>query len=140
MNQPVPSALEERLQIQDVMLRYAAAVDERDLTAYAALFAPDVEVTGFADEPVHGREAWVDYVRRALTRFGATQHLLAVPLVTLEGERAHCRTDFQAMHELAGSDGKLFMLWATYQTDLHRSSDGWQITRHHLVQRAARTG
>lgn len=130
--------MDDRLAVQDVMLRYAAGVDDRDFEAYAAVFTDDVEVVGFADEPIVGREAWVAFVKQALERFGATQHMLGPTLATVDGDRAHCRTDLQALHELASRPGGLFVLWATYETDMVRCDAGWKIVRHQLVRRAAR--
>tara|TARA_Y100001933_G_scaffold127615_2_gene127445 strand:- start:343 stop:765 length:423 start_codon:yes stop_codon:yes gene_type:complete len=132
-------SLEDRQALQDVMQRYAAAVDDRDLTAYAELFTEDVGVHGFADDVIEGRDAWVAFVTRALERFGATQHLLAPQLARATAAGAHCRTDFQATHELADRPERLFVLWACYETDLVRTPNGWRIHRHELVRRAERT-
>jgi uncharacterized protein (TIGR02246 family) len=128
----------DRFALADVMTRYAAAVDDRDLDAYAALFADDVEVIGFAEHTIHGRSAWVEFVVGALQRFGATQHLLGPQLVEVERERARVRTDVQATHVLETS-GDLFVLWATYRTELARTGSGWEIKRHELVSRASHT-
>ena len=38
--------LEDRLAVQDVMLRYASTVDEKDYEGYRALFTKDVVVVG----------------------------------------------------------------------------------------------
>ena len=42
----------DREALQDLMLTYAAAVDERDRQRYAGCFAEDVEVVGFGAGPV----------------------------------------------------------------------------------------
>ena len=49
---------DDRQTLADVMSRYAAAIDERDLEAFRELFVKDVEVVGF------GRESFgsVDYL------------------------------------------------------------------------------
>lgn len=133
-----PARIEDRIALQDVMLRYAAAVDERNLADYAALFADDVQVVGFGPETIQGRDAWVDFVQTALERFGATQHLMSPQLATVDGATARCRTDVQATHVLKGSE-ELFTLWATYRTDMVRGADGWLIKRHELITRASRT-
>ena len=130
--------MDDRLEVQEVMLRYAAAVDDRDFEAYAAVFAEDVEVIGFHPEPIVGREAWVAYVKDALANFGATQHMLGPTLANVDGDRAQCRTDLQAVHELAGRTNGLFVLWATYDTDMLRTAGGWKIRCHRLIRRAAR--
>jgi len=130
--------LAQRLAVQDVMARYAAGVDERDFQSYGSLFADDVEVVGFAPEPIRGRSAWVEHVQQALQRYGATQHLLGPVHAEIDGDRARCRTDVQATHCLAGSDDELLVLWATYRTDMQRGVEGWMIHRHELIRRAMR--
>lgn len=70
----------DRIALQDVMLRYAAGVDERDFALYAGCFAEEVEVVGFGPQPFRGREEWVAYVRMALEQYGATQHMLGPQL------------------------------------------------------------
>ena len=42
--------LADRIKVQDVMLRYAATVDEKDYEGYKALFTEDVKVVGFGSE------------------------------------------------------------------------------------------
>lgn len=134
-----PAYLADRLALQDVMARYAAGVDERDFELYASLFADDVEVVGFAPEPFRGRDAWVAHVRGALERYGPTQHLMSPVFAEIDGDHARCRTDVQALHDLAGDGDEALVLWATYLTDMVRHQDGWQIRRHELIRRAMRT-
>ena len=122
----------DRIELQDVMLNYTAAVDERDFERYRACFADNVEVVGFGTGTFHGIEDWVNYVVNALEKFSATQHMLGPQFATIEGDEAQTRNDVQAVNFLAS--GKLsFTLWATYKTTMHRIHGRWLITRHELV-------
>ena len=56
----------DRIALQDVMLKYAAGVDERDFALYRSCFADDVEVVGFGEQTVRGADAWLDFVKTAL--------------------------------------------------------------------------
>ena len=76
----------DRIALQDVMLKYAAGVDNRDFDLYRSCFADDVEVLGFGDETVNGGDAWLAYVKNALERFGPTQHMLGPQLATVDGD------------------------------------------------------
>lgn len=129
----------DRIALQDVMLRYAAGVDERDMDLYRSCFAPEVEVVGMAPEPIHGLEAWIEFVDRALERYGATQHMLGPQLATIREDEASARTDVQALHVMKDAPGEVFVLWATYRTELRRINREWKIVRHELVPRATRT-
>ena len=133
------SEVADRIALQDVMLRYAAGVDERDMDLYRSCFADDVEVLGMAPEPIHGVDAWLDFVRTALDRYGATQHMLGPQLATIDGDTAHARTDVQALHAMKDDPDNLFILWATYRSDLRRIGGDWKIVRHELLPRATRS-
>lgn len=130
--------LADRIALMDVMLRYAKGADERDLELYRSCFTDNVEVVGFGDQTYRGADAWTAYVAEALERFGATQHLLGPQLATVDGDRAHCRTDVQALHFIKDEPGTTLTLWATYETDMKRIDGDWKISRHQLVPRGTR--
>ena len=132
------SDLAERLAVQDVMTRYAAAVDDRDMEAYRQCFADDVEIVGFGKETVIGGDTWAKDVEGKLEAFGPTQHMLGPQLVTIEGDTASTRTDVQAFHYLKDKPGTTLTLWATYFTDYRKVDGEWKISRHELVSRGTR--
>lgn len=128
----------DRQAVQDVMLNYAAAVDERDIERYRACFSEDVEVVGFAENSIVGRDTWVEHVWGELQKYPYTQHLLAPMLAEINGDMARTRSDFQALHGLQQEQqGKpeRFILWATYNTTMHRINGEWKIQRHELQVR-----
>ena len=126
---------DDRRQLQDVMLSYAAAVDDRDMARYRACFAEDAEIVGFGEETVTGADAWTASVENQLDAFSSTQHLMSPQLAVVTGDTASARTDVQALHVLKDGNGAMFTLWATYLTDFVRKEDGWKISRHELVIR-----
>ena len=128
----------DRIALMDVMATYAKGVDERDLKLYRSCFADDVEVVGFGAETFHGGDEWTAYVTDALKRFGPTQHMLGPQLATIDGDKAHCRTDVQAQHYMADDPKTTLTLWATYLTDMVRMDGKWKIKRHELVSRGTR--
>ena len=121
------SDLEKRLAIQDVMTRYAAGVDDRDMEQYRACFADDVEIVGFG-EPVVGGDKWVEVVIGKLEPFGPTQHMLGPQLVTIDGDTASTRTDVQAWHTMKDNPETVLTLWATYFSDYKCINGEWKIT------------
>jgi ketosteroid isomerase-like protein len=125
----------DRFALQDVMLDYAAGVDERDFARYRNCFSDDVEVVGFTREPIRGADAWMTFVAKALEGYAATQHLLGLQHARIETDRAHARTDVQAQHFLKSPPGAMMTIWATYETDFVRSGDRWLIARHRFVPR-----
>ena len=129
------TATDDRHRIQDLMLAYAAAVDDNDMAAYRDCFDDNVEIVGFGESVIHGADQWVASVSSQLEAFSGTQHLLSPPLATLRGDRASARTDVQALHFLKTPAGGTFTLWATYLTDFVQTQDTWKIARHELVVR-----
>ena len=129
----------DRIALQDVMLNYATGVDERDYDRYRACFADDVEILDFGPDPIYGADAWLEYVKKALDQYDATQHMLGPQLATVNGDTAHARTDVQALHYLREPAGSTFTLWATYETDMQRIDGAWKISKHRLVTRGTKS-
>lgn len=129
---------DDRIKLTDVMARYAAGVDNRDMVMYRSCFADDVVVTGFGENTITGGDAWTDYVIDALKAFGPTQHMLGHMLSTIDGDNAECRTDVQAHHYMADDPKKTLTLWATYEQTMARIDGEWKIKTHHLVSRGTR--
>ncbi len=125
----------DRQALQDVMLSYGAAVDDRNMARYRACFVDDAEIVGFGEATIRGADTWTASVESQLDAFSATQHLMSPQLATVTGDQASTRTDVQALHVLKDTDGAIFTLWATYLTDFVRTGEGWKIARHELVVR-----
>tara|TARA_B100000700_G_C14324506_1_gene525267 strand:- start:20 stop:439 length:420 start_codon:yes stop_codon:yes gene_type:complete len=134
----VTNNLVDRLAIQDIMTRYAAGVDDRDLQMYRDCFADDAEIVGFGGGAVVGADAWTEEVKSKLAAFDATQHMLGPQMITIEGDTASTRTDVQALHYLKNKPGETLTLWAVYLTNYRRIDGEWKITRHELVRRGTR--
>lgn len=128
----------DRIALQDVMLNYAAGVDERDFDRYRACFADDVEVLDFGAETIHGVDNWVAYVIEALEKYGPTQHMLGPQFAVIDGDTAQTRSDVQALHYLKDQPDTTLTLWATYNTTMKRIKGQWKISRHQLAARGTR--
>ncbi len=120
------------------MNRYATGVDTRDLDLYESCFVEDVQVAGFTPETMHGRVELMTFVRKALERFGPTQHMIGNHVVALDGDAATMRSYVQATHVIAADPKKSLTLWATYHDALVRTPDGWRIRDHRLESHGTR--
>ena len=129
------SDVADRIAVQDVMLRYAATVDEKDYPGYKALFTEDVEVVGMGPETMNGIETYYPWWKNALDQYDATQHMLSPTWAEIDGDSARTRTDVQAVHYPKGDSSTTLTLWATYHTDMRRVGGEWKICRHQLVSR-----
>jgi ketosteroid isomerase-like protein len=129
------SDIADRIAVQDVMLKYAQTVDERDYDGYRALFTDDIHVVGMGAEEMRGIETWIPWWREAVDKYDATQHMLSPTLATIDGDHAKTRTDVQATHYPKGDAVTTITLWATYYTDMTRVDGEWKISRHELISR-----
>lgn len=124
--------LSDRLQIHDLLVRYARAIDARDWALLDTCFLPDAEVDYTATGGIAGRypevRAWL---ARALAPFPVTVHYVTNSEVELSGDRARARTRVQNPMFFADPDGsrREFTVGATYLDELVWTDDGWRIAR-----------
>ena len=124
-----PRRLADVHAIEQVLYRYAVAIDTYDLDAFDEIFTPDAQL----DTSVTGTLTPAGYRARCeevLPGLDATHHLLANPLVTVDGDTATVRTYYQAQHARNGCPGgSLLMLGGWIDDELVRTADGWRIAR-----------
>jgi hypothetical protein len=115
--------IEARLDIQQLPIRYAMAVDGRDVDAWVRLFVPDVRVGRGAV----GRDALRDYIVPRLRTFERSIHQICGHRVDLTGDDAatgavYCRAE----HEV----GDRWIVMAICYFDDYRRVDGeWLFAR-----------
>ncbi len=123
------SDLEDRLAIQDLLSRYAHAIDDRDWPALEACFAPGARVLYGGTKPLEGPEATAAYCRAVVEPLDGTQHRVASALIEVDGVRARSRCHLAAEHWTAAGR---YTVGGTYVDELARTADGWQITAREL--------
>ena len=125
-----PQALADRQHIQDLMVRYCHALDERDWPAFHALFTADARLDFRAfGGPAGSAAELADYLAGALASMRGCQHTISTSRVDLDGDEARARTAAQVMMVSAGPQGQDHVLFAGlwYRDHLVRSPDGWRI-------------
>ena len=124
----------DRLAIQDLLVRYATALDNRDWVLLGSVFTPEAQVQYPGSPHLDGFVAARDFCDRALSRFRVTQHLLGNYDIRVNGDTAAATCSLQAIHvhpDEAG--GGIYTLWGTYTDRLARTSEGWRITERTLT-------
>ena len=124
----------DRAELIDLVSRYAAAVDRRDIEQVVACFTDDahVEFDGGA-EVVDGRPALEAFFEAAFRRprmgtTGASTHLMSNVLVDVDGDLAHAET--QAVAYLASDSRQTVIVRGLrYSDDCVRGDDGWRVRR-----------
>lgn len=115
--------VESRGAIEDLAVRYAIAVDSRDLDTWTGLFVPDVNCGRFGI----GREALRNSIEPALRNFYRSMHLVCGHAVDFEGpDRATGMVQCRAEHEV----GDRWIVMAIIYDDQYARVDGrWYFVR-----------
>lgn len=127
-------SLLDRMEIIELLHRYATAIDDRDWARLATCFTDDaVALYG----PVLGRREGIAAIeqtcRTSLEPLDASQHLIGTHEIELDGDRARARCYVHAQHTKAGTPGgDNFVIGATYFDELVRTRDGWRIRQREL--------
>ena len=122
--------LADRLEIDDLLTRYATALDAGDWDRWASCFTPDAFLDYSAVGGIKGRLPEVrDWLARVMKMFPVRQHIVANRSVTIEGDTATSLSYvFNPMG--VGEPGgaiQLFFEGAAYRDRLVRTADGWRI-------------
>lgn len=115
--------MESRAAIKDLAVRYAIAVDSRDVEAWTQLFVPDVDCGRFGT----GREALRQSIEPALRNFYRSMHMVSGHAVDFDGpDRAAGMVYCQAEHEV----GARWIVMAIIYADEYARVDGqWLFVR-----------
>jgi 3-phenylpropionate/cinnamic acid dioxygenase small subunit len=125
--------LVDRLAIQDLVVKYAWAIDEKDWDALDTVFLPDAWLDyssnpGGASGHYPEIRAWLE---KSLAPFPVTQHLVTNIDVSVDGDRATSRTMVYNPMGAATREGPLhyFFLGGRYDDELVRTDAGWRIAK-----------
>ena len=124
--------MSDRIEIQDLLTRYALAIDTKDWALLDTCFVPDAHLdytsTGGKKGPYPELRQWLAEV---LAPFAVTMHFIGNTSVRVEGERAHARTYLWNPMGLGKAEGALewFAVSAHYVDDLVRTDGGWRIQK-----------
>jgi 3-phenylpropionate/cinnamic acid dioxygenase small subunit len=125
----------DRLEIGQLLYRYARAIDTRELDLLDGVFTPDAEihyaVGGGVRLPYREMKPWLAQV---LPMHRVTQHAMSNPLVEVDGDRARATTYLTAAHVQETQDGALHYVvqHGVYSDELTRTPAGWRISRRRL--------
>lgn len=130
----------DRLELDQLMVRYVEAIDTQDWDMLDTVFTPDAHLDYSSSGGDEGRgdyptiRAWLE---KSLTMFPMTQHLIGKSLVEIEGDRARCRTIFHnpmgvpvnddGIYDATGSGLHVFVVGGWYDDVCVRTDDGWRI-------------
>ncbi|NNL66707.1 MAG: nuclear transport factor 2 family protein [Myxococcales bacterium] len=122
--------ISDRIQINDLLIRYTRAIDEKDWALLDTCFTPDAHVDYTSAGGIAGDypkvRAWLE---QALSPFPVTVHALANSVVEIDGDQATARSYVHNPMTFNNPDGSvhIFTVGAFYNDKLVWTDDGWRI-------------
>ena len=126
---PVTSenGLADRLAINDLLTRYACAVDDRDWETVRSVFTEDAVLDYTVFRGPRGSAAEVaEWTAKALQAIDASQHFITNVRVRIDGDEATAESYVYSPLALAGGAGVMHT-GGSYSDRLRRTADGWRI-------------
>jgi hypothetical protein len=122
----------DRLEIQDIVLRYFKLVDTKAWDDFGEVVTEDTTARWTPDGLMHGREAIVGATRHMVGGDEiVTYHHVAAMSPAIDGDTAEVTLRVRAMHHgLGPRAGKFYESLAVQPTKLVRTPEGWRITHH----------
>lgn len=128
-------AVEDRLEIQALAARFSDAVNERDVTAFAQLWASD-RPSWEIGPPLQSRAEGIDEIMAMLRRLLQIERyfmqMTHSGVVTIDGDRATARF---VERERGQGDGTYYDNLAVYDDVLVREPAGWRFLERHYRYR-----
>lgn len=124
-------AITDRLEIEDVLSRYAWAIDTKEFDGLDDVFTPDAHLDYTSSGGEAGAypevKAWLAAV---LPHFPAYQHFVTNKQITVDGDAATSRSEFYNPMVMGKGDGttSIFFVGGQYHDHLVRTANGWRIT------------
>ncbi len=122
--------ISDRLEIQQLMVDYANAIDRRDYDALDKIFTPDAYIDYRKMGGVDGKYPEIKkWLKDALAPFPAYYHMVGNIDIKIDGDNATTRTACFNPMEVNLGEGKsqVMFLGLWYVDKLIRTPDGWRM-------------
>ncbi len=128
-----PQTIADRFAIEDLLVRYATAIDRQDWDLYREVFTPDahIDYTSSGGE-AGGVDEMIGFLTRSMALFTETQHYITNVSCDIDGDVANVTAALYNPMRFDDSNG--FSCGGYYHHDLVRTPDGWRSRR--LVEEA----
>lgn len=131
---------DDRRAIEDLMVRYATAIDRRDWALFETCFIAEC---GTDYGPI-GRwsdyEGLVGFMAAVHAPMGLSAHRMSNIVPVVDGDSATCRTYVQVVLQVNRDDPPTIVeSFGIYDDELTRTDAGWRIARRTFTEIAQRT-
>jgi 3-phenylpropionate/cinnamic acid dioxygenase small subunit len=128
--------INDRIEIEELLARYARALDYRQFGDLEAIFTADAEFDAGGLGHPHGPAAIREMIEGTIGHLDATQHLVGKSLIdfSADGDSAEVRTYLISQHirESAPGPVKHYFLGGEYADRVVRTPAGWRIAYRRL--------
>src|SRR5262249_8270596 len=122
-------AVADKLEIHELLARYARGVDTKDWALYRSVFTPDATIDYTSAGAVAGpRDEVAAWLEAGFVNIPMTQHFISNIEVEVDGDRAKVRAMFYNPMQLRGMSD-MSSCGGYYHHDLVRTADGWKSER-----------
>jgi 3-phenylpropionate/cinnamic acid dioxygenase small subunit len=119
-------AVSDKLEIAELLARYARAVDTKDWDLWRSVFTPEAQVDYSSAGAAAGtRDEVAQWLEQALSAVPMTQHFISNVEIDLDGDRATVRAMFYNPMQLPGM-ADLSYCGGYYHHDVVRTAEGWK--------------
>lgn len=127
--------LEDRWAITEQMHRYARATDWLETDGHRRVFADECVFASPHSGDVHGVDAVVAWMDRALAPFEATQHLIGNISITFTGDADATAVSYvRAWHRYRDPDRADMVLWGEYHDRWVAAGGEWRISERRVLE------
>jgi len=126
---PAIRALQDRMDITDVLYRYASTIDRFDAAGLRSVLADDVWAQYGNAEPVSGGDTVAGWIGEATANVVWQHHLLSVYHVEVEDDLARALVYHTSHQVFDDAPDTAKLLVGRYHNELRREPGGWRISR-----------
>lgn len=122
----------DRIEINDLLIRYTTAIDTKDYSLLDTCFVPDAHLDYTSAGGIAGAYPEVrQWLEKALAPFAVTVHFISNSVVDLGSDEAKARTCVLNPMGFPNPDGSMhmFTVGAYYNDELVRTEAGWRIRK-----------
>jgi SnoaL-like domain len=122
--------ISDRLEIQQLMVDYSTAIDQRRFDDLDKVFTPDAYIDYRATGGIDGHYPEVkEWLAQVLPNFRVYAHMLGNFSVRIDGDTASSRVICFNPSVLAGDNKQVLFVGLWYDDEFVRTPDGWRMTR-----------
>lgn len=128
--------ISDRIEIDELLARYARALDYRNFHELEGIFTPDATFDAGGLGSPTGPSAIREMIQGTIGHLDATQHLVGKSIIefSIDGDEAEVRTYLISQHirESAPGPVKHYFLGGEYFDRVVRTPEGWRIAYRRL--------